>query len=224
MKIVLCFFVILYANKRQMTSKVDNSSDFRVLLSRRIIDKATEMFLTKGIKAVKMDDVANDLSISKRTLYEIFCNKEMLLLHCVRRLKEERDDHFKNFNKLNHHSEIEMILEYYRYQLRRSSNVSIKFVKELQKYPVVVKWLDESKRKEKAVAKSFFEQGVRNGYFREDVNLKLVGDYAEIAITNSMENGLMDKYGIQEVFRNITMLYVRGFCTLKGIEELEKML
>jgi hypothetical protein len=224
MKIVLCFFVILYANKRQMTSKVDNSSDFRVLLSRRIIDKATEMFLTKGIKAVKMDDVANDLSISKRTLYEIFCNKEMLLLHCVRRLKEERDDHFKNFNKLNHHSEIEMILEYYRYQLRRSSNVSIKFVKELQKYPVVVKWLDESKRKEKAVAKSFFEQGVRNGYFREDVNFKLVGDYAEIAITNSMENGLMDKYGIQEVFRNITMLYVRGFCTLKGIEELEKML
>lgn len=224
MKIVLCFFVILYANKRQMTSKVDNSSDFRVLLSRRIIDKATEMFLTKGIKAVKMDDVANDLSISKRTLYEIFCNKEMLLLHCVRRLKEERDDHFKNFNKLNHHSEIEMILEYYRYQLRRSSNVSIKFVKELQKYPVVVKWLDELKRKEKAVAKSFFEQGVRNGYFREDVNFKLVGDYAEIAITNSMENGLMDKYGIQEVFRNITMLYVRGFCTLKGIEELEKML
>lgn len=224
MKIVLCFFVILYANKRQMTSKVDNSSDFRVLLSRRIIDKATEMFLTKGIKAVKMDDVANDLSISKRTLYEIFCNKEMLLLHCVRRLKEERDDHFKNFNKLNHHSEIEMILEYYRYQLRRSSNVSIKFVKELQKYPVVVKWLDESKRKEKAVAKSFFEQGVRNGYFREDVNFKLFGDYAEIAITNSMENGLMDKYGIQEVFRNITMLYVRGFCTLKGIEELEKML
>lgn len=224
MKIVLCFFVILYANKRQMTSKVDNSSDFRVLLSRRIIDKATEMFLTKGIKAVKMDDVANDLSISKRTLYDIFCNKEMLLLHCVRRLKEERDDHFKNFNKLNHHSEIEMILEYYRYQLRRSSNVSIKFVKELQKYPVVVKWLDESKRKEKAVAKSFFEQGVRNGYFREDVNFKLVGDYAEIAITNSMENGLMDKYGIQEVFRNITMLYVRGFCTLKGIEELEKML
>ena len=224
MKIVLCFFVILYANIRQMTSKVDNSSDCRVLLSSRIIDKATEMFLTKGIKAVKMDDVANDLSISKRTLYEIFCNKEMLLLHCVRRLREERDDHFKNFNKSNHHSEIEMILEYYRYQLRRSSNVSIKFVKELQKYPVVVKWLDESKRKEKAVAKSFFEQGVRNGYFREDVNFKLVGDYAEIAITNSMENGLMDKYGIQEVFRNITMLYVRGFCTLKGIEELEKML
>ena len=224
MKIVLCFFVILYENKRQMTSKVDNSSDCRVLLSSRIIDKATEMFLTKGIKAVKMDDVANDLSISKRTLYEIFSNKEMLLLHCVRRLREARDDHFKSFNKSNHHSEIEMILEYYRYQLRRSSNVSIKFVKELQKYPVVVKWLDESKRKEKAVAKSFFEQGVRNGYFRKDVNFKLVGDYAEIAITNSMENGLMDKYGIQEVFRNITMLYVRGFCTLKGIEELEKML
>ena len=207
-----------------MTSKVDNLSDNRAQLYRRIVDKATEMFLSKGIKAVKMDDVATDLSISKRTLYEIFSNKEMLLLHCVQQSRKAREKHFRCFNESGPHSEIEMILEFYRYQLRLSSKVSINFVKELQKYPLVVQWIEESRKKEKAVAKSFFEQGVRNGYFRKDVNFKLVGDYAEIAITDSMENGLMDKYGIQEVFRNITMLYVRGFCTLKGIEELEKML
>ena len=207
-----------------MTSKVDNSSDCRVLLSRRIIDKPTEMFLTKGIKAVKMDDVANDLSISKRTLYEIFSNKEMLLLHCVQQFRKTRDEYFSNFSNSGPHTEIEMILEYYRFQLRLSSKVSIKFVRELQKYPAVIQWIDESNREKKAVAKTFFEQGISNGYFRKDVNYELIGEYAEIAITNAIGNGLMDKYGIQEVFRNITMLYVRGFCTLKGIEELEKML
>jgi AcrR family transcriptional regulator len=224
MKIVLLFFVILYANITQMTSKIDNSSDCRVLLSRRIIDKATEMFLSKGIKAVKMDDVANELAISKRTLYEIFSNKELLLLHCVQRMREVREEHFKRFEESGPHSEIAMILEYYRFQLRRSAVVSPNFIKELQKYPAVVKWMEESLESAKNEAKSFFEKGIENGYFRKDVNYALIHEYSDIAIADAMEKGLMDKYGVQEVFKNITMLYVRGFCTLKGIEELEKLL
>lgn len=224
MKIVLLFFVILYANITQMTSKIDNSSDCRVLLSRRIIDKATEMFLSKGIKAVKMDDVANELAISKRTLYEIFSNKELLLLHCVQRMREVREEHFKRFEESGPHSEIAMILEYYRFQLRRSAVVSPNFIKELQKYPAVVKWMEDSHESAKNEAKSFFEKGIENGYFRKDVNYALIHEYSDIAIADAMEKGLMDKYGVQEVFKNITMLYVRGFCTLKGIEELEKLL
>ena len=224
MKIVLRFFVILYANITQMTSKIDNSSDCKVLLSLRIVDKATEMFLSKGIKAVKMDDVANELSISKRTLYELFSNKEMLLLHCVQQMRKAREEHFRRFGESGPHSEIAMILEYYRFQLRRSATVSINFVKELQKYPPVVKWLEEANRKVKAEAKIFFDKGIANGYFRTDCNYELIGEYSDIAIADAMENGLMDKYGVQEVFKNITMLYVRGFCTLKGIEELEKLL
>lgn len=207
-----------------MTSKVYNSSDCRVLLSRRIIDKATEMFLSKGIKAVKMDDVANDLSISKRTLYEIFSNKEMLLLHCVQSMWEERREHFKRFEEEGPHTEIEKILEFYRFQLRRSSMVSLSFVKELKKYPTVIQWVEASNRKIREEAKVFFEKGIANGYFRRDVNYDLIEEYSDIAIADATENGLMDKYGVQEVFKNITMLYVRGFCTLKGIEELEKLL
>ncbi len=224
MKIVLRFFVILYANITQMTSKIDNSSDYKVLLSRRIVEKATEMFLSKGIKAVKMDDVANELSISKRTLYEIFSNKELLLLHCVMAIKEAREEHFKLFDKQGPHTEIEMILEFYRFQLRRSAVVSPNFIKELQKYPAVVKWMEDSHESAKNEAKAFFEQGIANGYFRKDVNYALIHEYSDIAIADAMEKGLMDKYGVQEVFKNITMLYVRGFCTLKGIEELEKLL
>lgn len=224
MKIVLRFFVILYANITQMTSKIDNSSDYKVLLSRRIVEKATKMFLSKGIKAVKMDDVANELSISKRTLYEIFSNKELLLLHCVMAIKEAREEHFKLFDKQGPHTEIEMILEFYRFQLRRSAVVSPNFIKELQKYPAVVKWMEDSHESAKNEAKAFFEQGIANGYFRKDVNYALIHEYSDIAIADAMEKGLMDKYGVQEVFKNITMLYVRGFCTLKGIEELEKLL
>ena len=41
-----------------------------------IIDKATEMFVSQGIKSVRMDDIAQSLGVSKRTLYEMFGDKE----------------------------------------------------------------------------------------------------------------------------------------------------
>ncbi|WP_303669866.1 TetR/AcrR family transcriptional regulator, partial [uncultured Alistipes sp.] len=41
----------------------------------RIIDQAMQMFVAQGIKAVRMDDIARQLGVSKRTLYEEFGDK-----------------------------------------------------------------------------------------------------------------------------------------------------
>ena len=47
------------------------------------------MFIEHGIKDVKMDDIAARLSISKRTIYELFNDKEQLL-HEVLKFQDER--------------------------------------------------------------------------------------------------------------------------------------
>ena len=44
-----------------------------------IINKATSLFLTLGFKSVTMDDIANDLGISKKTIYTYFDNKTSLV-------------------------------------------------------------------------------------------------------------------------------------------------
>lgn len=41
---------------------------YRQNLQKKILKMALQMFLNKGIKLVRMDDIANHLSISKRTL------------------------------------------------------------------------------------------------------------------------------------------------------------
>ena len=41
-----------------------------------IVEQAAKMFVNQGVKAVRMDDIAHELSISKRTLYELFGDKE----------------------------------------------------------------------------------------------------------------------------------------------------
>ena len=42
----------------------------------RIIEQTMRMLVAQGIKAVRMDDIAHQLSVSKRTLYELFGDKE----------------------------------------------------------------------------------------------------------------------------------------------------
>ena len=44
-----------------------------------IIKHVSQMILSLGVKSVRMDDVAGELGMSKRTLYEMFGDKEELL-------------------------------------------------------------------------------------------------------------------------------------------------
>ena len=61
----------------------------RVELKDRIIETASEAFTTHGIKSITMDDIAASLGISKRTLYEVFQDKESLLTQCILKRQEE---------------------------------------------------------------------------------------------------------------------------------------
>lgn len=45
----------------------------------RIVSVAQEMFLARGIRSVRMDDIAHACGVSKRTLYEIFNDREELI-------------------------------------------------------------------------------------------------------------------------------------------------
>ncbi len=44
-----------------------------------IIHKSSELFLTLGFKSVTMDDIANAMGISKKTIYVHFSNKTKLV-------------------------------------------------------------------------------------------------------------------------------------------------
>lgn len=52
-------------------------------LRERIVEQATMMFVEQGLKSVRMDDIASSMGISKRTLYEVFADKEQLLEECM---------------------------------------------------------------------------------------------------------------------------------------------
>lgn len=48
------------------------------------------MFVELGIKSIRMNDIAHTLGISKRTLYEMFADKEELIYLCMKYLMDEQ--------------------------------------------------------------------------------------------------------------------------------------
>lgn len=53
-----------------------------MVIKEQIMLTAFDLFSEHGIKNVSMDDIAHNASISKRTLYELFEDKETLLTEC----------------------------------------------------------------------------------------------------------------------------------------------
>ena len=64
-------------------SKPNPKNEWIMSQKEYIIERTSQMFVASGIKAVRMDDIAQTLGVSKRTLYEMFGDKEELLYLCM---------------------------------------------------------------------------------------------------------------------------------------------
>lgn len=139
-------------------NKVSGQTPYRQELRERILKAAMSEFFEKGIKAVKMDDIARRLSISKRTVYEIYSNKEELLLEGMKAAEREFDEHMKNFSEQDNHHVMDILIEFYNYQAHRLSEISPLYFDEVQKYKRVQTYLENKHKKRDEDAYNFYSQ------------------------------------------------------------------
>ena len=179
-------------------------------------------FYKNGISAVKMDEIARRLSISKRTLYEIYSNKEELLFEGVRRDEDAFHTHMTDYAA--DHDVIEIINEYNMLQLRRLSEVSPQFFTDIHKYSQIVAYLAEVHERHGRNALAFFNNGVAQGYFRSDIDYEVLHHMGNAAMQYVMQNELYRTYSIDYIFRNVVIMFLRGVCTQKGIEKFDSLI
>lgn len=198
-------------------------TQYRQQLRHRIIETSMREFATNGIKAVKMDDIAQKLSISKRTLYEIYKNKEQLLFEVVKYYRELKEAKLQAFINEGH-TVMEIILFVYQNHAEEFKATSPKFYEEVLKYTTVVNYLEQDRNKNQHQFIVFMTHGVEEGYFRDDVNYQLVRKALD-AIGNQLRCELFNNlYDFDELFINTVFVLLRGFCTEKGIAELDQFI
>lgn len=188
-----------------------------------ILEEANRCFAKYGIRAVKMDDIARNLAISKRTVYELYATKEDLLCEVVMSRHKQRDKEIQELVQLADNT-MDVLIGVLSIQLKSVATTNFNFFKDMVKYPKVAKAVNEYFEQQHARAAKFFANGVEEGFFLHTV------DYV---VFNRIVSGVFDMLCIDrryddltypELFKNYLWVMIRGFCTGKGIEKIDRFM
>ena len=193
---------------------------YRPELRERIIETAVEAFTTHGIKSITMDDIANSLGISKRTLYEVFSDKESLLEECILKGQKEADEFIREV-LATAENVLEVLLKCYLRSIEKFHATNKKFFEDIKKYPKAYELLRNRSDQDSAETIHFFKDGVKQGIFRADVNFAIVNLLVREQIDLLMNTDICKEYSFLEVYESIMFTYLRGILTEKGARELE---
>lgn len=194
-----------------------------------ILKTALEQFTKFGIKEVKMDDIASALSISKRTIYEQFNDKEQLLLEALKLHNKIIHNEGKQIVRNASHT-LEIILKLYDKYIDIISGINKKFFTDLKKYPEICKSKRHSEEQNDKRFLAWIEEGRKQGWFREDANLEIFSyilrQNLETIFTAKMdsEENALSKFPPRELGRTLIIFYLRGISTPKGEEIIEAYL
>ena len=144
-------------------------NQYRQELRNKIIDYAMAEFYKRGVKAVKMDEISRGLHVSKRTVYEIFGDKEELLLAGMKMQQAKELQSLEEFANTQARNVIDIISYVYKLQMRRNEQVGVVFYEEIHKIPRVVEFMREYHFKECEERSEIFASGMKEGLFRTDI-------------------------------------------------------
>lgn len=183
----------------------------------RIMKYAFNEFVTKGLKAVKVDNIAAAMGISKRTLYEFFGDKERLLIECVKYNHELRRVEFEQLRKDSKNA-LETLTKLYHGRLKEVKAVNPAFLSDMNKYEKLIVFLEQSAEEKNKYALMFIEECVKDGLFRSDIDYKLLLNTFDILCRAILHNELYKQYDFESIMKTLDVTFIRGVCTAKGLE------
>jgi len=193
----------------------------------RIISQVSTLYLKYGIKSVTMDDIARELGVSKKTLYEHFYDKADLvkkfILYNIQQIEAQFNEVFsKDLSAIETLMEISKLVN----KFLGAFNHSITY--DLQKYyPATWKMLiDYKKNKMFTSVIDNLRKGVEQGYYREDIVPEIIARIYVSRIEASMDFDFKNapNTGITPavVYQEMLKYHIRGIASKKGIEYFEK--
>ena len=189
-------------------------------LREKIIESASKLFTEHGIKSITMDDIAASFGISKRTLYEVFADKETLLLECIRHAVEQEDAYLKNLLGQTNNV-LEVLLKRYQRSIERFHATNKKFFDDIKRYPRAYELIKSGNNRNSEDTINFLRQGVEQGIFRSDVNFAIISLLVREQLNLLMGTDVCTEYPFLEVYESIMFTFLRGILTERGAAELE---
>ena len=190
-----------------------------------ILDHVSRLYHRYGIKSITMDDVAKNLGISKKTLYEYFRDKKDLVSQVLELEINQRCLIFKTLEhrKLNAIEELFEIYSLIKSQIHEY-NPSMDY--DIRKYyPELYSHISSVRRK------MMFEnshknmiKGRKEGLYRKNLNVELISKLHLFRIENLYNSDLFTSEDLNsfDTFHELFVYHLQGIMSEKGRAFFEK--
>jgi len=192
----------------------------------RIVQGSLRQFMQYGFRNVSMDDIASNLGMSKKTLYQHFTEKEELVAAALEfDIENNQKDCVRSTNTSNNAiAEVYDIIRVVAEQLR-DMNPMVLF--EMQKFhPKAFKRFQQ--HKDEFILKMIHQnllRGIAEGLYREDINIEVLAKFrleSMMLIFNPEIFPFSKSYPLMDLMMIIGEHFLFGISTNKGYKLIQK--
>jgi TetR/AcrR family transcriptional regulator, cholesterol catabolism regulator len=187
----------------------------------RILEVATEQFSRFGVRTVTMEDIARQIGVSKKTIYQEFEDKRDLVLAVFNQILE-LDRQKLTFILETEDGVIEHLVHTSRMMRERLNSINPMVIMEIQKYfPEAWKMFEDFK--ETVIQKDLvnvLERGKSLGYFRSEIDSQILAKVRIKQITEAFDPANFTRPDFNFVEEQVVLMdhFLHGIFTDKGRE------
>lgn len=185
----------------------------RQVVKEKVIHTTAQLITRYGIRQVRVDEIAQQLGISKRTLYELFHDKTELINCCLEKIKEQHHNRIISYLDTKNENPLQRAFWLMTEFIGNLYSVDCEFLAELRHKPHYAEKYQENKLFWQTQFDRILQEGQREGYVLADTNTNHFANWMMVSMLESRLDGLVRNE--QEEFCRIAL---RGISTRKGIE------
>ncbi|HEX3079763.1 MAG TPA: TetR/AcrR family transcriptional regulator [Puia sp.] len=193
----------------------------------RILEKATQLFMRYGIRSITMDEIAAQLGISKKTIYQFFTDKDAMVEAVVNEEMKQNEEDCRGFS-LSAENAVHEIFQAMDGIEEMLKTMNPQLMYDLEKHhPAAFKRLKQYKYHFLyTMIMENLERGVREDLYRTDLN-------ADITSRHRIESAFMpfnqeafphNKYPMNQTCQELAILYLHSICNAEGKKLIDKYL
>jgi AcrR family transcriptional regulator len=192
----------------------------------KIVRGALSLFQAQGIKSVTMDKIAASLSVSKRTIYEHFADKEALVSECLACFKRDYDLRREEIRRTTDNT-FSYLLEVFRYSVSKMRVINVNFFSDAKAmFPDHVEEVKMNRRAQIAHIQEMIEKSQEEGHINKSFSSTVLAEVYYEMMNSLHVSGVYDftRTPASEVLRVLYNIYFRGVATEQGLVIMKNLL
>lgn len=186
----------------------------------KILKKSEELFLRYGLKSVTMDDLASQLGMSKKTLYQFVENKGDLIEQIID-LHISDEKAFMEDTRNNSKDAVEEMILVGRHTIHELKKLSPTVIYDLKKYYQHLWLLIEQLESDHTYdfIKSNIKKGINQEVYRSDINADIIAKIYVLSTMSVVNESVFSQkvYKKEDLFTEFIKYHLQGITTEKGL-------